>query len=1301
MAEKVIYFKMEVDGIETTFRSAGELKKELKAVKDAMKDANGDEFLELEKKSLKLRASLKDVEAEQRSIIKALQASETGMESYDRLSYSLGELRNAYRQLSKEERQNADVGGELLKSINRLDTELKEIDATMGNFQRNVGNYKSAFDGFTSGIPIIQDVQGVMGDLSMATGGVGKAVVVAVALFKGFQEAAKYISETVEKVEKLRSEVSIVSSEIGGDLDSITAKTQALADTYGEDTERIIRGTNAVSKAFGIEYAEALRLVEDGYKSGAGASDEYLDILAEYPVQFKASGSSAEEFFAVISEGGKAGIYDDKMVDSVKEFGLRIREQTDPVRDALIGAFGNKFTEELLSNVNSGKVSSIEAMREVSRELGETELTAAQTQTVIADVFGAAGEDAGLDFILSLKDVKGSMSELIDVNDEYVKKNEERMRINEEIAMAEVELSNAYKGSTADIGIMSSELKKVGIEILTGLSPALDFLAGGLKIVWELVKIGISIVSVPFKLIRDGAAYAGEAIGVLDKDIRLMNEGFRKGSEEVENQETKLRSLLSELKKTNVGTEERRAILAKITELQPDLLNGYNLEFASINQINKAEGGLIETLRTKISVRLKEKELEELMDKRNDVQSKIKERQDRGEKESVKVVNVPLLGSFVRASALSELKGQEKALNENINKVERYYEDLATVKEKGVQKVEKKAGLGFDVKKSGENDKKADDAKKAELALTKSSESALFQARAMAREQMAEMMSKYQGIERDIVKLGIEESLELMKDGLAKQLAIEEKRYNESVELLMSKSVSFEEMAKSQADKIALAIGNSNREVIKLREKGDLEGAEKRAIIAGRSSDEYIAFVKKAKEQTLDLEKNANFLLENESKIHVQNISEIDKNWNVERLKKLKESIEKRFELFESGLKREDVEERKRVAQSVLNQIKALSGLDEETKAYRAFEFEVKLDTEKFEYDKNRLEKELQELNTEFGQLLIGGADDGDLKNQLDKINELKAALIELEVDRTAAKAQESEKRREIEQQEAEKTLGYVNDVLSMISDISEVTKERELENVDKRKEAEVERLDELEEKLKTANKTEKVEIEKQIKFQKQKIQEVDDERAQIEESAAQRARFIRISQLISSTALAVMQEFARTGLGGAILAGATGAVQLGIMLAEPFADGGRVTDMESISGESVGFSRGKYIDIAEMANGDNVLATLRKGEVVLNIGQQMMLGGDETFRKIGVRGFAGGGLVEGGVPGLYMMEKNLSPKTDESMKELMMMVKNDVLGLVKDVNARIDRLEVVLVTDDLIEELRDREDSVKESTFG
>lgn len=66
--------------------------------------------------------------------------------SMNEMSQSLGTMRMFYRTLNEEER-NSQFGQELLKRIQLVDTKIKELDASIGNHQRNVGNYASHWDG--------------------------------------------------------------------------------------------------------------------------------------------------------------------------------------------------------------------------------------------------------------------------------------------------------------------------------------------------------------------------------------------------------------------------------------------------------------------------------------------------------------------------------------------------------------------------------------------------------------------------------------------------------------------------------------------------------------------------------------------------------------------------------------------------------------------------------------------------------------------------------------------------------------------------------------------------------------------------------------------------------------------------------------------------------------------------------------------------------------------------------------------------------------------------------------------------
>lgn len=62
--------------------------------------------------------------------------------SYNEMSAAVVQLENRFRNLSEAQRQG-DQGVGLIKQIKQLKDELKAIDAQMGNYQRNVGNYTS------------------------------------------------------------------------------------------------------------------------------------------------------------------------------------------------------------------------------------------------------------------------------------------------------------------------------------------------------------------------------------------------------------------------------------------------------------------------------------------------------------------------------------------------------------------------------------------------------------------------------------------------------------------------------------------------------------------------------------------------------------------------------------------------------------------------------------------------------------------------------------------------------------------------------------------------------------------------------------------------------------------------------------------------------------------------------------------------------------------------------------------------------------------------------------------------------
>ena len=124
------------------------IKKELKGLQKL--ESDGINLTEAQRqRRIQLTSSLEE-HKQSVSQLKQILANEIKSEqavrgSMNEMSQSLGTMRMFYRTLNEEER-NSQFGQELLKRIQLVDTKIKELDASIGNHQRNVGNYASHWD---------------------------------------------------------------------------------------------------------------------------------------------------------------------------------------------------------------------------------------------------------------------------------------------------------------------------------------------------------------------------------------------------------------------------------------------------------------------------------------------------------------------------------------------------------------------------------------------------------------------------------------------------------------------------------------------------------------------------------------------------------------------------------------------------------------------------------------------------------------------------------------------------------------------------------------------------------------------------------------------------------------------------------------------------------------------------------------------------------------------------------------------------------------------------------------------------
>ncbi len=283
------------------------------------------------------------------------------------------------------------------------------------------------------------------------------------------QDAGQAVAEMVEQMRDLRIEINQITGATGEELDGQAVKIQALATTFELEQRELLLSANAISKEFNITIEESLNKIEEGLIAGANVNGEFLDNIKEYSVQFAAAEFSAEEFVAVSTKASKEGIFSDKGLDVVKEFGIRIQEQTTATKKAMESAFGKQFTNELFGNINDGSLTTVDALKLVSREMNNAEIPANQLQTVIADVFGGPGEDAGLRYIQMLQDVQAETINLIEPTNQYVQAQMAQLAANEELAFSQNELTKQLEDTGNSLSVFLSNVKAGAINTLVSV----------------------------------------------------------------------------------------------------------------------------------------------------------------------------------------------------------------------------------------------------------------------------------------------------------------------------------------------------------------------------------------------------------------------------------------------------------------------------------------------------------------------------------------------------------------------------------------------------------------------------------------------------------------------------------------------------------------------------------------------------------------------------------------------------------------------------------------------------------------
>lgn len=451
------------------------------------------------------------------------------------------------------------------------------------------------------------------------------------------------------------------------------------------------------------------------------------------------------------------------------------------------------------------------------------------------------------------------------------------------------------------------------------------------------------------------------------------------------------------------------------------------------------------------------------------------------------------------------------------------------------------------------------------------------------------------------------ETLQLLSEGLDKQIQLEKQRYKEQREGQEEATASFINQVEEQQVKAAK--------------------------LYGKGSTEFLAIQQQSAEQIQQVQQANLRVLEAQEQQHQENLANI-----------VKAAAEER--------KAQELERQRGIQDFATQSLDIQREADQLNSELQALAIQKRIDAAKEgSKEEIRLQKELQNLRANDIR------DEIDLLDQREQLLRNSAALgIEIEANAyekiAVERAKLNNELAKLERDAATKSANTFSDavnkaadvatkVVSLFSQVSEAFDARDLARVEKQQQRSDAAIAQLEENLQNASGLQAAYLQQQIEREREAAEKIAAEKAQIERRAARRRKEIAIIESIINTIVEVTKVLANPL--AAVAVGIAGAIQTAAIIAQPLATGGKVKPYTNINGK---------ITVAPNAPqsraGDNTLIYAKKGEVVLNEKQQQRLGGAPTFRSIGVPGFANGGFVGGDAPNLSFLERQRQAQNNQ-----------------------------------------------------
>lgn len=1217
MSNTVVGFTISVDGIS----SINELNQEIKQTKAAMNALNltteegQKEYAELAQTLGKLTSEQKVLRKQQDDLNKSFMDANKNLGAYDKASAELNKLRKEFKNAAFDGSKTSKEMAELKGRIQELDQSLKKADGQVGQFQRNVGNYPMTFRkvnrALMQSIPGFEMFSGVLRDGEGKISGFGKALIGGFLIFQGAKQIMRAIASLDEfnkKINETRDTVSKFSGAFGDDLESITANTSALAETFNTDSNSIAGAAKSLSKQMGISFEEAMTQIEGALVEGRGNATEFLKTVEEFPDTFQEADKAAGDF----------GDTNKRLLEANKrlaESQIAIQKDTQRMSDEfkIVGAtIKNTLIVFFVKlwDLSKPLISAFRGLFAALWDLGKAVLgvfTGGSKTVDMMQVFTSVVNT----ILAPIKVVVLALTGLVNI-----------LKIFSPILSAVIIMMGAYKA----VMIASNIITKIQTFAMGAYTLAMklytQFTDGAKK---ATQGFNLAMKASPIGLIIGAATAAAAAFttmaGSTDKEIEALEklaEAEKKAAEEAEK--------LSDVYRQRV--QDREA--------------AYQQEKANL-ELQYAQGTMAEEAYQNQLTTINKKRITDLQKINNDQLALLRGRVAAGEK--------------ITDGEMQQIKASNQALLVEEKQIQAEEAKLKREKIKKAQDAQKK--LVADRKKFREDEIKEERGRVALLADLNQRylDEQIQNIKDSQQRQIAEIennfMQQKESMKKQYDELVISQQERL--DQLIKTFVESREGFFDQTEAIQNAQI---EQFKKTND-LYLELAKKNAELLAEVQKLQAKTREELEI----QTEDRIKQVREdaANEELEKAIENAEELRSLRDKLLNDRLDSVDAELEMIELKS-QEALNNRLK-NERDIRKRDEIQRLADEQALVDKINAIKekGLKldaQEARLKREAKMGIEIKQEEFD----TIAKERQKLNTELSGLQLQQAD-----NAAAEADKTKGAWKKTFTD----------------------VLEYTQKGFELISQVMTVVAERQQAQFDKDIERSQERQSRLQEEIDNSSGLRRRYFEQQLELEVSTAQSIEKAKEEARKKAAKQQKAIAIMQSIIQTALAVTAALSGGGNAlkiasgvnviEAIAAGVTGAIQTAVIAAQPLAKGGVVGKGNEIAELIPNFDSGGRVtnrgNIKPLSNGDNVLATLKTGEVVLNQQQQQRIG-YSALKKANIPNFAVGGVV--GAPSTLITANNKSVADGK--------IQMDILQrMAEETSNRIDRIQVVYTaaTDD------------------